>query len=355
MKILHVITSLRTGGAEKLLVDLLPRFKAMGHDVELLLFDGTITPFYKSILQSGIKIHSLSIGQSPYNLLNILRLRKYIRNYDIIHTHNTACQYFIPIANIIFNAKCTLITTEHSTHNRRRNKCIFKFIDRYIYSCYNHIVTISKGVSNNLQNHIGKKNSNKISLIYNGIDLMRYNRDKTTPQSDSTFTISMIAGFRPEKDHKTLLKAISLLPSNYNLWLIGEGVTYHKVMTEAANLKIRNRTTFWGERTDIPNILKQSHVIVLISHWEGFGLSVIEGMAANRPIVATDIEGINEIVNGYGILVPPNDPVVLAQKIKELCENPQIYIQVSKSCFKRSQDFDINNTVIKYSELYSHV
>ena len=67
MKILHIITSLRTGGAEKLMVDLLPRLRDLGNEVELLLFDGTKTPFYETLKKEGIKIHYLQIGGSVYN------------------------------------------------------------------------------------------------------------------------------------------------------------------------------------------------------------------------------------------------------------------------------------------------
>ena len=67
MKILHVITSLQTGGAEKLMVDLLPRLCTFGNDVELLLFDGTRTPFYSELEQTGIKIHHFTKGGNVYN------------------------------------------------------------------------------------------------------------------------------------------------------------------------------------------------------------------------------------------------------------------------------------------------
>ncbi len=351
MKILHVITSLRTGGAEKLLVDLLPRFKAMGHDVELLLFDGTITPFYKSILQSGIKIHSLSIGQSPYNLLNILRLRKYLRNYDIIHTHNTACQYFVPIANIIFNAKCTLITTEHSTFNRRRKHAIFKYIDRFIYHQYSTIISISKKTTENLVTFNG--NDFRIITIENGIDLSKFNKLAPSSITQHEKVITMVAGFRVPKDQDTLIKAISLLPSNYKLWLVGDGERKQILKNLANKLNLNNRITFYGIRNDIPQILEHSQIIVLSSHWEGLSLSCIEGMASGRPFIASDVNGLKEVVNGYGILFPHQDYHSLAENIKSLCENSNKYTLVSRSCRERAQQYDINIMANKYLNLYN--
>ena len=95
MKILHVITSLSTGGAEKLMVDLLPRLRDLGNEVELLIFDGKRTAFYNELEQIGIKIHHLSIGGNVYNPINIFKLIKYIKHYEIIHTHTIVNSTYI--------------------------------------------------------------------------------------------------------------------------------------------------------------------------------------------------------------------------------------------------------------------
>ena len=109
IKILHVITSLRTGGAEHLMVDLLPRLRDLGNEVELLVFDGTRTAFYEELEQMGIKIHSLGIGSNVYHPRNMFKLRKFVAKYDIIHTHNTACQLFVPVAKILKCSKAKLV------------------------------------------------------------------------------------------------------------------------------------------------------------------------------------------------------------------------------------------------------
>ena len=132
MKILHVITSLRTGGAEKLMVDMLPRIKALGVEVDLCVFDGVRTPFYEELEKKGLKI--IPFGTSVYSPLNILRLLKLMRKYDVVHTHNTACQYYAAIAGLW--TKCKKITTEHNTTNRRRQKRGWLFWDRWMYGTY---------------------------------------------------------------------------------------------------------------------------------------------------------------------------------------------------------------------------
>ena len=301
MKILHVITSLQTGGAEKLMVDLLPRLRDLGNDVDLLLIDGTCTPFYEELEKYGIKIHYLSIGGNVYNPLNIFRLVKFIKRYDIVHTHNTACQYYVPFAKIISRAKCRLITTEHNTHNRRRNYKIFKILDKFIYNQYKSIISISDKTTENLENFIGKKNN--ISIIYNGVDLSKFNNLKAPLLTLSDKIITMIAGFRPQKDQDTLIKAIAALPDEYNLWLVGDGERRTILENLVSELGISNRVKFCGICSDIPQILEQSRIIVLSSHWEGLSLSCIEGMASGRPFIASDVDGLCDIVGGYGIVL----------------------------------------------------
>ena len=102
MKILHVITTLYTGGAEKLMVDLLPRMKQAGHKVELCVFDGTRTPFFEQLEKNGIRIHWFHKGGSVYNPLNIYHLWRLMRKgWDIVHTHNTAPQLFAAFGEVL--------------------------------------------------------------------------------------------------------------------------------------------------------------------------------------------------------------------------------------------------------------
>ena len=119
MKILQVITSLYTGGAEKLIVDIVPRLRQKGLEVDVCLFNGKDTPFKKQLQTCGCKIYDLSYDEHYYNPIKILKLWRIMRHYDIVHTHNTAPQLFAAIANIICKKK--LVTTEHSTNSRRRD------------------------------------------------------------------------------------------------------------------------------------------------------------------------------------------------------------------------------------------
>ena len=102
MKILHVITSLRTGGAEKLMVDLLPRLRSAGHEVELCVLDGIDTPFKSELLAKRIRIIELGRSANVYHPKYLWRLYRLLRHgdYDVVHTHNTAPQLFAAISSV---------------------------------------------------------------------------------------------------------------------------------------------------------------------------------------------------------------------------------------------------------------
>lgn len=350
MKILHVITSLQTGGAEKLMVDLLPRLRNLGNDLELLIFDGTRTPFYDELVNNGITIHHLTVGGNVYNPLNIFKLIKFIKNYDIIHTHNTACQYFVPLAKWLSTAKCKLFTTEHNTFNRRRKFSFFKIIDRFIYNRYYGIISISEKATENLIQFIGR--GLNVVTIENGIDISRYAQLKPIDFSKKEKIITMVAGFRHQKNQDTLIKAIASLPNEYNLWLVGDGERRWVLESLVKDLNLKDRVKFWGVRSDIPQILEQSHVVVLSSHWEGLSLSSIEGMASGRPFIASDVDGLREIVDGYGILFPHQDAKTLAKEIESLCNNKEKYNRVAHACQEKAKQYDINLMAKKYNHIY---
>jgi len=353
MKILHVITSLCTGGAEHLMVDLLPRLRDLGNKVELLIFDGTRTAFYEELEQKGIKIHSLGIGGNVYHPRNIFKLMKFVGQYDIVHTHNTACQLFVPVAKLLKCSKAKLVTTEHSATNRRRGKWYLKPIDKWMYNRYSYIICISEQPAENLRNHIGAKDS--IVVVNNGVDVTKFFYPIKDVSHNESFLITQVSSFNDAKDQDTVVRALKDLPYNYRLQLAGDGARRQKVEKLTRELGVADRVDFLGIRTDIPEILKSSDIVVLSSHWEGLSLSSIEGMASGRPFIASDVDGLREVVEGAGILFPHGDYKQLAKEIRYLCSNPVHYNVVAQGCQERAKQFDISIMSEKYNDTYNKI
>lgn len=356
MKILHVITSLRTGGAEHLMVDLLPRLQQQGHEVALFLMDGTKTPFMEQLQTYHIPMFISRVGGNVYDPRHIWRLKNIMRDYDIVHTHNTSPQLFAAIANIGLHKK--LITTEHNTDNRRRNMPFLKPIDRWMYRQYNHVICISDQAEKNLRTYLSLPKVS-ISTIFNGIDTARFANAKASTTQHNTLPAGakicmMVSAFREQKDQPTLLQAMALLPNNYHLVLVGGGdETLQSNCKELSKqLNISHRTHFLGIRTDIPNLLKAADVLILSSHYEGLSLSNLEAMAAGKPFIASDVDGLREVVDGYGLLFPHEDEHALAEQIKKLCENQAYAKEVATRCQTRALEFDISKMVEQYNAIY---
>lgn len=350
MKILHVITSLRTGGAEKLMVDLLPRMKQAGHEVDLCVFDGVRTPFYDELESRGIKV--IALGHSAYSPIHVFKLMRLMKHYDVVHTHNTACQYAVAIASLF--ASCKTFTTEHNTTNRRRTAA-WRWLDRWMYGRYDKVVCISELTQKNLIAHVGEGIASKCEVIYNGIDLERFSTHATIlPRDNAQKIVLMVSAFREQKDQPTLIRAMQWLPQTYVLKLAGGGdenlIDACKKL--AVELGVDSRVNFLGVRTDIPMLLQEADVVVLSSHYEGLSLSSLEGMASGRPFIASDVEGLRDIVGGYGVLFPHEDDKALAGEIRKLCKDTVYAAEVAAECRQRVQMFDIEIMVKKYLQNY---
>lgn len=351
MKILHVITSLRTGGAERLMVDLLPILQEKGNEVDLCVFDGMHTAFYQELQSAGVKIFALRQGGSVYDPRCIFSLYTLIKNYDVVHTHNTACQLFAAVAGV-FSPTVSLVTTEHNTSNRRRSKWYLKPGDLWMYNQYKKIICISDQARSNLVDYIGE--SEKIETIYNGIDLSRFLlMSPKKKRSDGKKVITMVAAFRAQKDHTTLIKAFDLLPDDYYLQLVGDGELRKETEDFAKQCTSGGRILFLGNRNDIPEILASSDAVVLSSHYEGLSLSSIEGMASGKPFIASDVDGLHEIVAGAGILFPHKDVGALADAIQRVCLDNEYAEKISVACRKRAAQYDIQVMAEKYNDVYN--
>lgn len=184
MKVLQIITSLETGGAENLVAEISPLISKRGIDVNVLSFVSGATPFYKKLIDNDIKVYSLTDKSKFYNLRFILKLIPYLKQYDVVHTHNTACQLFVAIAKKISNARCKLVTTEHSTENRRRKLWWFKPIDKWMYKQYDSIISISDIATDFLIKHIGNKFP--IRTIPNGVNIAKFHNAKRISEKEQT-------------------------------------------------------------------------------------------------------------------------------------------------------------------------
>jgi glycosyltransferase involved in cell wall biosynthesis len=359
MKILIIINSLNTNGAEKLIVDTLPKYIEQGLYVELLLLSSHKTKFLTFLEDENIvKIHKLS-NKSIYNPIHIFKIAKYLKIFDIVHVHLFPVQYFVPLAKIISRSKAKLIFTEHSTSNRRLRTPFFKLIDKYIYRAYYKVIPITKEIENKLIAHT-KLPKNRFVLIENGVDLSKIKLAEPIKAENiykgitsNHKLIIQASAFREPKDHKTLIMAFTLLPKHYKLLLVGEGEMLNKHIKLVKHLNLEDQVKFLGYRMDVPRLLKSSHVNILSSSYEGLSLYSLESLGSGKPFVASDVPGLTDLVKDYGVLFEKGNYKEVASIIKDLCENKELARTIAVKCIERSKNYDLNLMIKKHINLYN--
>jgi len=358
MKVLQIINNLGTGGAEKLLLDSIMIYRKKGIQMDLLVLDGAEYPFMKKLKSINSEgIYSLN-ANSVYNPFSIFKIIPYFKKYDIVHVHIFPSLYWVALAKIISLSKVKLIFTEHNTSNRRINSLILKYFDRLLYMPYSKIVCITEEVKLVMKNHL-KYNPSKFEVITNGISLSSKNEETPLKKSqleldieDSDKLLIQVSRFDLQKDQKTIINSLKLLPDNVKLLLVGDGELRNQNEKLVADLNLEARVFFLGVRMDVPKLLKTSDVVILSSHYEGLSISSIEGMASGKPFIASDVPGLSELVSGAGLLFPVGDATALAGTIKSLIEDKEYASCIADKCVARSEKYDINVMVDKYIELY---
>lgn len=362
MRILHVINSLSTGGAEKLLTELIPLQLNDGNEVDVVLFASGEFEFVSRLSATGVHVWFLGRNEKDiYNPLMIFKLMRYINQYDIVHVHLFPAQYWVAIAAWLMRSKTCMVTTEHSTNNRRRGKWYWKVVDRFIYNRYKCIVAISEKTKSALIEHVGLLRQSEVIVIPTGVDLRKiqdakpYARNGLVTNADQSVLIAMVGRFAEAKDQDTIIQAMEYLPESYIVLFLGDGPRRTICEQKAKRMGVYDRTRFLGMRSDVPEILKTIDIAVHSSHWEGFNLSIIEEMAAGKPVVASDVPGSTEIVQGAGILFPEGDAQTLAKEVKKLAETPIHYNEVKNRCIERAKSYDIRIMKDQYDLAYRNL
>ena len=349
MRILHVISSLGIGGAERLISDMLPQMKTAGVDVSLLVYRRLYNAFEKNLEDVGVNIISLE-AKNNLSPKIIFSLANVMKGFDIIHVHLFPALYQVAVANVFCRKK--LLFTEHSTTNRRRQSRFFRKIEGVVYGQYIRLISVSVETQDSLKVWLNEE-SRRFSVISNGIDLNVYRLAKS--KNDYPYTLLMISRFGQEKDHKTLINALQWLCEDVHVTFVGDGDTKTSCEELACKLGVAERCHFMGVQSNIPYWVSKADIGVLSTHWEGLPLTIIEMMAGGLPVIASDVDGVRQVVDGAGLMFPEGNDRALADMINQLITNPYYRKQIAERCFERASLYDIRQTVQSYIEIYQSV
>jgi glycosyltransferase involved in cell wall biosynthesis len=207
----------------------------------------------------------------------------------------------------------------------------------------------------------------KFSTIHNGVDLETFNRSRTVSRAELNlreggFVIGTVSRLdEPKKGLAVMLRALADLAGQDGIpawqWvLVGDGPARERLRSLASELGLSGQVMFAGMRDDVASVLPVMDIFVCPSLYEGFGIAIVEAMAAGRPVVASAVGGIPEIVvhEDTGLLVPPGDAAALAGALATLLTHPdQARAMGARGQARARERFSIETAVQQHQQLYA--
>lgn len=354
MRILEIINTFDdVGGAEILLRDLCMSWKASGLDVSIYLLTSRGGPLEIALEKNGVRIIK-SGSRSAYSPLQVFHLATHFRRstYDVVHSHLFPSQLWTVLASLLCPRKFPLVTTEHTTTNRRRIK-VLRRLEQLMYESYSRIACISIAAKDSLDRWLSRGHGG-LRVIPNGVEIRRFSAlaGKTAPLLDRSGPILLCVGqLIPRKNQILLIRALSLV-SNAVLYLVGDGKDRQRLGKAAADLGVSARVHFLGFRSDIADLLRAADVYIQPSLEDGFCIAALEAMCAGAPVIASAVPGLGDVVGEAGLLFPSNDLEALADAINRLLRDDGLRRKLAELGRRRAQDFTIEHTAALYLTLF---
>lgn len=353
IKVLQIVLSLEIGGMEQLVFDLITNINKDKFDIRVICLH-SFGPIAKELQSYGITV--VKIGDMipllsfvfPYNLIK--EIKEF--NAEIVHVHS-GCWHKAAMAGWLSGIK-KIIYTEHGRYFPESYKLVL--LDNIFSIITTNVITVSENLATYMHDVIGIP-ERKISVIVNGINV-----DKFIPSRDSSRLtarrIGIIARLAPVKDIGTLLRALKIVItvfSDVQLDIIGDGSERTLLEELTKELNLANSVTFHGFRRDIPDVLYPIDIFVLSSISEGTSITLLEAMAAGKPVVVTNVGGnpaiIEDGVNGF--LVPSRDPEQMADAIIRLLKDSETCRKMGEANIRKVENhYSIRAMALHYENCY---
>lgn len=352
-KIVHIIQGLDKGGAERFLVDLSTAC-ADKCSVTVVCQYPVIDETMKNELD-GAGIETIFLNKKKgFDIKAFFDMYKTLNKLkpDAVHSHLHAAIYAVPW--YIFHPKCRKVHTIHSMPEEEFPKA-HRLVQRFAYKYLKAVpVAITETVRTQAA-ELYKLPTEKVKLIYNGIYTEKFSFPGRNPKPP--YTIINVANFSVWKNQGYLAKAFKLLcenSENYRLVFAGDGEEKASVQNLCKELNIDGKTEFLGLVDDVAEYLKKADIFVICSIYEGMPIAVLEAYAGGLPVVGTRVGGLPDIIkdgqNGY--TVPLDDEKQLAEVVRNICENNELYSRISQFNTETAGNYNIRNIAEEYMHLY---
>lgn len=340
-KIAHIVWGLETGGIETMLIGMVNEQIKSAH-ISIIVINDMVNPSLVAKINPAVDVIYLSRKVGSKNPLPIIRLNTTLLSLcpTTIHCHSySIVNYLLP------SLRKRAILTIHTTLKRGLTK--------EVLTKYRCVCSISRSVHKMLIDNFGIKSK----IIYNGIDFSAID-PRTVFGSTSVMQFVQTGRLIAEKGHTTALKALAQISTPWHLDIIGSGPMLEEIEKLVRELNISDRVNLLGAKSQcyIFRHLKNYDILLQPSTAEGFGLSVVEAMAAKISVIVSDADGLTEVVGDgeYGHIFKSNSSDELASTIKHLICNPDGKQKVNEAYNFARSNFNITATAQAYLNLYNN-
>jgi len=353
IKILYIAPSLDAGGAERFLIDLMTNLNRSEFDFSLLLF-AHAGFFFDELSAQGVEIKVLH-KRWKFDPINFYLMYRTVQKNrpDIVHTQLGGDIYGRLLAKIL--GIKVIVSTEVDIN--REESFFLRQLKTWTAKFAAKIVAVSDAVRRDViqRYHVA---ADRVQIIYNGLDVQKFSKSARPDKQRSKIIFGGMGRLAPAKNWSTLLQAIALMKNkNIECLIAGTGALRPELEKLVLELELKGRVKFIGLVKDVPAFMSNLDFFVLPSKREAFGIVLIEAGLLGVPVLASNIDGIPEIIKDEerGILFDPMRSDDLAKKLDWMIANIHSAevdnMTLALQNFVRD-NFDIKNIALQYEDLY---
>ena len=368
LRVLYILKATGVAGAENHLLTLLPELDPEQFQVEVVILVEpglSIDEFVGELQSKGVQAQQVPIHADidPGLIMRLWRIFRRLKP-DILHSHLVHADFHGGVAGWL--ARVPLLVSSRHNDDPFRSAGITAYLIRLNNRIFHQFVAISKHMRR-FSEEVERINPHKIRIVHYGLDLSTAATVDLRADLHGEFNLEpgpllvCVARLVPQKGHIHLLRALARVRGEVpavRLVLLGDGTIRADLEQIVRDLALQANVCFAGWRTDAARLLGGADIFVLPSLWEGFGLVLLEAMAASLPIVASNVGAIPEIVadNETGLLVRPGAEEALARALIKLLASPALRTQMGARGRRRlEQEFSVSKMVQAIEAVYNQL
>jgi glycosyltransferase involved in cell wall biosynthesis len=363
VKVLQLISSGGYYGAENMLLNLCARQERSGCEQSLLLFYNVHTPnveFYERARRRGLSVRMVHCqGRADWRAIR--QIEEYIQEdgVDLVHTHGYKADLYGYVA--ARRSHKPIVATCHNWVGGTAALGIYNHLDRLALKRFNGLAAVSDSVTRRLLD--SGVSAGKIKTIANGIDVQAFEQAQPLPALvfSGNKVVGMVARLDLQKGFEYLLRAVRELCGTFNdlkVVIVGEGPDRTAIENMIQQYGLQSKVILAGQQSDMPGVYAAIDIFVLPSLNEGLPLTVLEAMAASKPVIATRVGAIPSVMKHgeNGLLVDPKDADGLRNAIASLLTDSDLCRRMGGAGHDWvSRNYTSEVMALKYRQMYEEV